>query len=223
MHRIQFQDPQLLFTMRDAGVLLLALQLLSFSPLPTGLDANTIKPVAANKLHEAYNCRFLHQNVVGGETRARGNSVWYVRKWRTSIHLITKIKRSGAPTTLYVNSTATFRPTIQLIHDVEPNPGPKNSSCGSSGRTTEAIKKQCTNNIKIAHLNVRSLKCREHYILAKETITANKIDIFTVSETWLNPSIRDVEIEIPGYKIFRLDRRNKTGGGICACPTQLQN
>ena len=36
----------------------------------------------------------------------------------------TNIRRSQMPTVYYRNSTSTFRPIIQLIHDIEPNPGP---------------------------------------------------------------------------------------------------
>ena len=52
-------------------------------------------------------------------------------------------------------------------------------------------------------------------MLVKETILANKFDIFTISETWLDNSVTDVELEVPGYKLYRVDRENKKGGGIC--------
>ena len=70
-------------------------------------------------------------------------------------------------------------------------------------------------NINIAHLNIRSLKNREHYTLAKDIFVKNKLYVFTVSETWLDSTVSDVEVEIPGFKIHRLDRETKTGGGIC--------
>ena len=41
----------------------------------------------------------------------------------------------------------------------------------------------------------------------------NGIHILTLSETWLNESISDTEISIPGYNLFRLDRE-KNGGGV---------
>lgn len=44
----------------------------------------------------------------------------------------------------------------------------------------------------------------------------NEFDIFAISETWLDSSISNIEIEISGYTIFRLDRPNKVGGGVCA-------
>ena len=39
-------------------------------------------------------------------------------------------------------------------------------------------------------------------------------DIFTISETWLNPAITDQELLIPGYTILRQDRSRNLGGGI---------
>ena len=72
------------------------------------------------------------------------------------------------------------------------------------------------NDVNIAHLNACSLKYREHFVLIKETILASKFDVFTVSETWLNNSVTDLKIEVPGYDLYRVDRENKKGGGICA-------
>ena len=48
----------------------------------------------------------------------------------------------------------------------------------------------------------------------------NDFDIFTVSETW-DYSVMDLEVEIPGYDVYRLDRHEKTGGGVCACVTTV--
>ena len=50
----------------------------------------------------------------------------------------------------------------------------------------------------------------------------NDFDIFTVSETW-DYSVMDLEVEIPGYDVYRLDRHEKTGGGICACVTIINS
>ena len=67
-------------------------------------------------------------------------------------------------------------------------------------------------NIKIAHLNTRSLKNRAHYIQVKNLIIESDFDIFTISETWLNESVHDSEIAIPGYILYRLDRQARIGG-----------
>ena len=45
-------------------------------------------------------------------------------------------------------------------------------------------------------------------------MVSNSIDVMAVSETWLNPSIPDSLVDIPGYDIFRRDR-DSLGGGVC--------
>lgn len=67
----------------------------------------------------------------------------------------------------------------------------------------------------MAHLNVRLLKYRDHFILVKQTVLDNKFDIFCMSETWLDSSVSNLEIETQGYNLYRVDRENKKGGGVC--------
>ena len=76
-------------------------------------------------------------------------------------------------------------------------------------------KLDCLKNLKMAHLNIRSLKNRSHSIQVKNLVSEHDFDILTLSETWLNGSVDNSEISIPGYTIKRLDRQNKTGGGVC--------
>ena len=40
--------------------------------------------------------------------------------------------------------------------------------------------------------------------------------MFTASETWLNSTVSNAEINITGYKLIRSDRRYKRGGVVCA-------
>ena len=71
-------------------------------------------------------------------------------------------------------------------------------------------------NIRIAHLNIRSLKSREHFILLKESVVSNSFDVFTISETWLDSSVNNESIHIPGYTLHRQGRGpHKPGGGLC--------
>ena len=70
--------------------------------------------------------------------------------------------------------------------------------------------------LKIAHLNIRSLRNTSHLIETKELVKSHKIDVLTMSETWLNSSVTNGEIAIDDYKIFRQDRLHKKGGGVCA-------
>ncbi|KAK2570451.1 hypothetical protein P5673_005270 [Acropora cervicornis] len=90
----------------------------------------------------------------------------------------------------------------------ELNPGPN----GSSNCLVKANTRN-TNNVKIAHLNLRSLKCQDHFLLVKETILSKKFDVFTITESWLDASVSDLETEVPGYNIYRVDQSNKTGAG----------
>lgn len=107
----------------------------------------------------------------------------------------------------YSNSVATFSfDLILLAGDVEVNPGMSSIS--------HEIKKQ-QRNPRVAHLNIRSIKNREHYILAKELVFENKFDIFTISESWLDNTVTNADVQISGYNIFRLDRLNKAGGSVC--------
>ena len=44
---------------------------------------------------------------------------------------------------------------------------------------------------------------------------AKGIQIFGVTESYLNMSIKDTEVRIGGYKIVRNDRKKGSGGGVC--------
>ena len=66
--------------------------------------------------------------------------------------------------------------------------------------------------LHILPLNVRSLpnKLDELRCVAHKS----KAAIIGITETWLDDSIRDPEIEIPDYMLIRKDR-NREGGGVC--------
>jgi hypothetical protein len=69
--------------------------------------------------------------------------------------------------------------------------------------------------IKIAHLNFRSLKKRDHLLQLRCLVKVKDYDVFAVSESWLNSTISNAEVEIEGYKLSRLDRTRKSGGWVC--------
>ncbi|CAB4034150.1 Hypothetical predicted protein, partial [Paramuricea clavata] len=91
---------------------------------------------------------------------------------------------------------------IAISNDVATNPGP--------GINVAQQLSGCRG-LKISHLNIRSLypKMDEVRLLLKD----QPIDVFTISETWLNPSISDEELSVPGYTILRQDRLEQIGGG----------
>ena len=76
-------------------------------------------------------------------------------------------------------------------------------------------RKQQKPKVRIRHLNVRSLKNRDHLVQLRSLVQENKLDILAVSESWLNSSVKNAQVEIQGYKISRLDREKKISGGVC--------
>nr|CAH7740816.1 unnamed protein product [Callosobruchus chinensis] len=65
-------------------------------------------------------------------------------------------------------------------------------------------------NIRIAHLNVRSLLSDfESFV---DLVHENNLDIIAVSETWLSESIDSVTVDIPGFNFCRKDRQSRGGG-----------
>ena len=65
----------------------------------------------------------------------------------------------------------------------------------------------------VAHLNARSLN--KNIIELKAILDGADFDAVSISETWLRSRTPKDRFMIPGYKIFRTDRRNKRGGGVC--------
>lgn len=39
--------------------------------------------------------------------------------------------------------------------------------------------------------------------------------MFTISESRLDSSVNDLELEVPNYDLYRIDRQKKKGGGVC--------
>ena len=66
--------------------------------------------------------------------------------------------------------------------------------------------------LRICHLNVRSLYGKIDEI--RVIVLSSEIDIFCISESFLDDSISNSEIDIPGYDIERRDRPNGRGGGV---------
>ncbi|VEN49609.1 unnamed protein product [Callosobruchus maculatus] len=68
-------------------------------------------------------------------------------------------------------------------------------------------------NIRIAHVNIRSLCPKVNEI--KSLIEHEKINVLGVTETWLSNFIDDDAVSVPGYDFFRVDRGSR-GGGVGA-------
>ena len=67
--------------------------------------------------------------------------------------------------------------------------------------------------LTLGHLNIRSLLPKIDEI--RDLMATSNFDIFAVCESWLNDTVLDSEIAIEGYQIYRKDRSNSIGGGVC--------
>ena len=65
-------------------------------------------------------------------------------------------------------------------------------------------------------MNIRSHRNPSHLIELRDWAAANKTEVITVCETWLNTAVTNSEVRIDGYKLYRQDRLRKRGGGVCA-------
>ena len=97
---------------------------------------------------------------------------------------------------------------LLLCGDIHPCPGP------SANRSGENSEYKCfeKKGLHFIHLNIRSLppKLDELRIIARNTRAA----CICITETWLDETVLDSEIQIQNYSIRRKDR-NRHGGGVC--------
>lgn len=68
------------------------------------------------------------------------------------------------------------------------------------------------NNIKVGHINVRSLLPKINQI--RSVLEDNQYDILAITETWLSRHISNNLVNIEGYRIVRKDRVGRAGG-VC--------
>ena len=101
--------------------------------------------------------------------------------------------------------------------DIEPNPGPVPGDQHSIDTDSTLSMNSTLNSLidstfcTIVHLNVRSLLSSIDQI----SVELNEFDIIALSETFLNDTIDNSDIDIAGYcEPFRMDR-NRHGGGVC--------
>ena len=77
---------------------------------------------------------------------------------------------------------------------------------------TQAFQKS---KVSVAHLNAQSIKDRNHLVQVRNLMTEKEYGILAISESWLNSSVTNAEVEIEGYKPIRLDRPKHRAGGVC--------
>jgi len=72
---------------------------------------------------------------------------------------------------------------------------------------------------KLAHLNVRSLIPK--YNDVRQFVIEGKYDVVAITETWLNSTVQDEDIQIQGYFLVRQDRMGRGGGVAIYYKTHL--
>ena len=82
--------------------------------------------------------------------------------------------------------------------------------------TPENKKQKSRTSLEIIHLNIRSLRKSNHLSEVRQLAHERKSDIITISESWLNTTVKSAEVNVDEYKLYRLDRLHKRGGGVCA-------
>ena len=73
--------------------------------------------------------------------------------------------------------------------------------------------KKFKHNFTIGQLNARSLN--KNFIELKHVLDNTDFDAFAVSETWLTKNTPKSRYILDNFQIFRNDRCNKCGGGVC--------
>ena len=95
-----------------------------------------------------------------------------------------------------------------ICGDVDLNPGPVYDTIGNNDHTP--VEKQ----FSVFHANVRSLRFKMDILQAE--VDGHDYDIIAITESWLNPNIKNEDIRLPGYRDpIRKDRSETTGGGVC--------
>ena len=144
---------------------------------------------------------------LGFKVSLPGADTWHIRRGF-----------SNARVPYSTNNPASFNPSLRSIilsGDVHPLPGPEMTR-DNARKSTKLSEKNFKSGVAIAHLNIRSLRSRENFYFVSDAIAANSFDIFTISETWLDSSTSDADIQVPGYALYRQDRgMQKAGGGFC--------
>ena len=75
--------------------------------------------------------------------------------------------------------------------------------------------------IHLMHLNIRSLFCKNKFDMFKQQMSYSNIDVICISETWLREGLTSNILDIPGFRLLRMDRNwsennmIKKGGGLC--------
>lgn len=81
--------------------------------------------------------------------------------------------------------------------------------------------KNIHSNLILCHFNIRSLT--KQFDEFKNYVLSEIFDIITISETWLSTDISDYVVDIPGYQLYRNDRKHVRGGGVAIYVRKCKN
>ena len=108
------------------------------------------------------------------------------------------------------NYTNFYKFLLLLSGDVSLNPGPVQRSPDISSTIWEPLNKK---GLHFLHININSLLSKKDEIRC--IVNKTKAAIIGITESKLDHTVPDSELNIPGYDILRCDR-NRNGGGV-AC------
>ena len=66
--------------------------------------------------------------------------------------------------------------------------------------------------LKLIHQNIRSLGGKIDHLRLLVRELKSEIHLLTLSETWLKEDVGNGECDIPGYRLYRKDRKGNHGG-----------
>ena len=139
--------------------------------------------------------------------------LWMTFRAKSSIsHLRNSRKKALWTVTMLRNFSRGYNILLLRAGDVERNPGPSNDVC----RTRKVDQKKM---LTIIHLNARSLLC--HFDDIASLVSKYRPEVLALSETWLDTSVIDSEINLPNYCLFRCDRSRSGGGVAVYCADHL--
>ena len=94
---------------------------------------------------------------------------------------------------------------LLLANDIQTQPGP-----ATLAEMYDKMPK--VRSFKVGDLNIQSVRNKTDDLCL--LLEQNSFDVLTLSESWLENSVHDWEVSIPGYDVLRQDRgQNKCGGG----------
>ena len=97
-----------------------------------------------------------------------------------------------------------------LSRDVSLNPGPVQVSQAVNGNIWEPLNKK---GLHFLHININSLPPKIHEL--KCIANKSKAAIIGITESKLDHTVPDLEVNLPGYDILQCDRNRKGGGVAC--------